>query len=258
MDCRRTAATKSIRYASMIAPSWLRDGTESALWTSQTAIDTALTGDVWATSWTVYCAGGIASQMFDLSPSRGEVRTFRERYRLVGKECGVDPPGSVQTHRVPNSIGKVTVITTEWGPQYSQHSHITVVNNDALNGRAIFWPPCVDTGVQPTLIEMVVILGGHVGLLGEETTEDQFLWMVPRLYAGGLVRHILRASQNHFEGNLPSASSHGRAGGPPPPTSTIEFFLNSMRQVYGQDRLSAVVSGIALGTRAKYLTAWNR
>ena len=79
-------ATKSIRYAAMIVPSWLRDGDESTLWTSQTAIDTALAGDVWATSWAAYCAGGITSQMFDLGPSSGEVRTCRERYRIVGKE----------------------------------------------------------------------------------------------------------------------------------------------------------------------------
>ena len=41
---RRTLAHRSIRYAAMIAPFWLRDGADSALWSSMTSIDTALTG----------------------------------------------------------------------------------------------------------------------------------------------------------------------------------------------------------------------
>ena len=58
MDFRRTVATKSSRYAAMIAPGCLRGGADSTFWTSQTTIDTALTGDPRASAWTVYCAGG--------------------------------------------------------------------------------------------------------------------------------------------------------------------------------------------------------
>ena len=53
LDFRSTASQRPIRYASMVAPFWLRDGTESALWASHTSIDTALTGDPWASSWMV-------------------------------------------------------------------------------------------------------------------------------------------------------------------------------------------------------------
>ena len=108
----------------MIVPFWLRDGTESTLWTSMTAIDTALTGDPWASRWMVYCAGGITSHMFDLSPASAEIRTLKDCYRLVGQECEDDPEGARATHSIPNSHGKVAAVTSEWGVQYSQFSHI--------------------------------------------------------------------------------------------------------------------------------------
>ena len=92
-DFRRTVSQRPIRYASMIVPFRLRGGAESALWTSQTAIDTALTGDPWASSWMVYCAGGIASHQFDISPLNAEIRTLADSYRLVEHECEDDPEG---------------------------------------------------------------------------------------------------------------------------------------------------------------------
>ena len=100
----------------MIVPFWLIDGTESALWTSQTAMVTALTGDPWASSWMVYCADGIASHKFDLSPVSAEIRTLVDCYRLVGQECEDDPDGGRATHSLPNSQGNATVITTGRGP----------------------------------------------------------------------------------------------------------------------------------------------
>lgn len=115
----------------------MRDGAESALWPSQTTIDTALTGDPWATTWTVYCAGGITSRQFDLSPDIAEVRTFKDRYRLVGQECAPDPPGSSVTRPIPNSIGRVTIVTSGWGQQYSQRNNIPLPNMETFQGMAI-------------------------------------------------------------------------------------------------------------------------
>ena len=239
----------------MIAPSWLRDGAESALWTSQTLIDTALTGGPWASGWAGYCAGGIASHQFDLGPSSAEIRTLEDCFRLVGQECAAGPEGSSQTHRIPNSAGKVAIITAEWGAQYSRYSHIPLFSVDSMYGLAVSWPGCVSAGLQPTPAEKVVIFGGHIGLLDEEIAIAQFEWMAPRVYPCGVVRHILRAARNHFESNLPSASTRGRAGGVPAVARTREFSPSMMGQVYGQDRLSAVLSGVAPGTRARYLTA---
>lgn len=103
---RRAASHRPIRYSAMIAPFWLRDGTESALRTSHAAIDTAITGDPWAPGWMVYFAGGIASNQFGLSPASAEVRTIGDCYRLVGNECADDPEDSGATHSVPNSQRK--------------------------------------------------------------------------------------------------------------------------------------------------------
>ena len=223
LDFRRTVSRRSIRYAAMIVPLWLRDGTESAMWTSQTSIDTALTGDPWASSWMVYCAGGLTIPQFDLSPVSDEIRTLVDCYRLVWQECGGDPEGSRVTHSIPNSLGKVTVITTGWGAQYSRRSHIPFFSTDSLYGNSASWPKCVSTGLQPTPAEKIAILGGHVGLLGEEIILYQRDWMTPRVYRCGIVRHILRAARNHFQRNLPSASIHGRSGGHPPVGKTHDF-----------------------------------
>ena len=62
---------------------------------------------------------------------------------------------------------------------------------------------------------------------------------------------------NRFVNNLPSASTRGRAGGITRNSTTHGFFPSLMTQTFGQDRLSAVLSGIAPGTRTKYLTAWR-
>ena len=202
LDLRRTVAHRSVRYAAMIAPCWLRDGTESALWISHTIIDTALTGDPRASGWVVYCAGGITSHQFDLSPANAEIRTIGDCYRLVGQMCEEDPQGMRAAHTIPNSVGKVTAITTEWGAQYSRHSYIPFFSVDSLYGNSISWSLCVSTGLKPTPSEKIVILGGHIGLLDEELTLDQCEWMTPRIYPCGVARHILRSAQNHFQSNF--------------------------------------------------------
>ena len=160
LDCRRTVSQRSIRYDSMIAPFWLRDGKEASSRTSQTSIDTALTVDPWASGWMVYCSRGIASRLFDLSPSNAEIRTLVDCYRLAGQECEADPEISSQTHSAPNSSGKVTIIGSEWGVQYSRYSHIPMFPIDSMYGQTVAWPMCVSTGLQPTPAEKVVMLGG--------------------------------------------------------------------------------------------------
>ena len=201
---------------------------------------------------------GITSHQFDLSPPSAEIRTFEDCYRLVGQECDADPTGSRQTRSVPNSVGKVAIIATEWGEQYIQHSHIPLVTVESIQGLSIAWPACISTGEQPVPAEKVVILGGHIGLSGEEIAMGQCVWMVPRLYPGGVIRQVMRDAQNHFESNLPSASTRGRAVGLPPVANTPAYSPTTMRQAYGQDRLSAVLSGVAPGARTRYLTAWHR
>ena len=152
----------------------------------------------------------------------------------------------------------MTVITTDWGAQYSRHSHIPLFSVDSLYGNSISWPLCVSTGLQPTHAEKIAILGGHIGLLDEELTLDQCEWKTPRIYPFGVARHIIRAAQNHFQSNLPSASTQGRAGGLPSVTRTHEFPPTMMDRVMGQDRLQAVLSGVAPGTRKRYLAAWHQ
>ena len=150
----------------MILPFWLRDGAQSTLWTSQTVIDTALKGDPWAAGWVVYCAGGITSNQFDISPVNAEIRTLRDCYRLIGQECEDDPLGMRATHSIPNSVGGVTVVSTDWRAQYSRFSHIPLFSVDSMYGTSISWPRCVSTGLQPTPSEKIVLLGGHVWTLG--------------------------------------------------------------------------------------------
>ena len=185
-DFRHTAARRSIRYAAMVVPFWLRDATESALWTTRTSIDTALTGGgPWAGTWSVYAAGGIRSYQFDVSPPDAEIRTLNECYRLVGMACEDDPVGTTQTHPIPNTVGKVAIITTDWGAQYSRYSHLPVFNCDSLYGLPIAWPNCASTGEQPTPPEKMVILGGNVGLLDEEITLTHCEALTPRVYPAG-------------------------------------------------------------------------
>ena len=86
-DFRHTVSRKSIRYAAMISPFWLRGGTQSELWTSRTSIDSALTGVPLAGTWSVYAAGGIQSAQFDVAPSNAEIRTLKDCYRLAGWTC---------------------------------------------------------------------------------------------------------------------------------------------------------------------------
>ena len=249
-DFRHTIAHKSVRYAAMILPFWLRDGIQSALWTSQTVIDSALTGDPWASGWVVYCAGGISSHHFDLSPASAEVRTLGDCYRLIGHECEDDPTGVRATHTIPNSVGKVTVVSTEWGVQYSRFSHIPLFSLDSLHGATISWPRCVSTGSQPTPAEKITLLGGHIGLLCDELTIEQCARMTPRLYPAGVARHILRAAQNHFESCLPSASTQGRAGGGTRHDKNPYVFLINVEPCNGaRPSRSSVVGGVPRHTQ---------
>ena len=49
----------------------------------------------------------------------------------------------------------------------------------------------------------------------------------------------------------------GRAGGLPAVVRTRDFFPSLMRQVYGQDRISAVLSAVSPGTRTRYVADRN-
>ena len=93
--------------------------------------------------------------------------------------------------------------------------------------------------------------------MGEELTLGQCEWMVLLVYPYGLARHILRAAQNHFQSNLPSAPN-GRAGGKTIVSHTHDFCPTMMGRVMGQERLSAVLPGVAPGARKRYLGAWYR
>ena len=139
-DFRRASAFRSIRYAAMGVPFWLRGGAESALWTSATSLDTALTGGPWAASWVVYAEGWIQSRQFDLRLANAEIRTLQDCYRLVGQHRMEDPEGIMQTRSIPNTVGEVTVITPAWVTRYSRHSHLPPFGVDSIHGFSIAWP----------------------------------------------------------------------------------------------------------------------
>ena len=214
-DFRRVVALQSIRYASMIVPFLLRGGEESALRTPRTSTDTALTGDPWASSWAAYSTCGIQSRQFDPIASSAEVRTLQDCYRLFRQVCMGDPVGIVQTLPIPNTVGKVTAITTAWGAQYSRHSHLPLFNVDSLYGLSIGRPGCLAKGLQHTPAAKIVIVGGHLGVMGDGVTMAKCEWATPRVYPIGIVRHILRETQNHSQVNLPPASVLGIAWGNP-------------------------------------------
>ena len=156
---------------------------------------------------------GIQSYQSDHSPPNAEIRTLNDCYRLVGLVCEEDPVGTTQTHPIPNTASKVTIITTAGGIQYSRHSHIPVFNYDSIYCHSIHWTSCASTGEQPTQAEKLVILGGHVGLLDGKITTTQCECITPRVYPVGVARHALRAAQNHFQSILQSESTRGRAWG---------------------------------------------
>ena len=264
-DFRRTIAYRSIRYSAMIVSFWLRGGTQSSLRTSKTSIDTALTGDPWEGTWSVYASGGIQSHQFDMGPSKAEIRTLKDCYRLAGLTCEDDPDGISRTHAIPNSAGKVAIISSAGYSQYSRQSHLPLFNRDSLFGAPIAWKNCTTTGEQPTHVEKLIIPGGLVGILDAALTPTQCENTTPLVYPAGVARRILRAAPNHFRSQLPSSSTCGRAGGggvsapqKPPVGPARDCFPNFTGQVFGQDRLSAVLSGIAPSTRMRYLQNWTR
>ena len=142
--------------------------------------------------------------------------------------------------------------------QYARYSHIPLFSVDSMYDLSAAWPVCVSTGLQPTPAEKVVISGGHIGLMDEEIAMAQWEWMAPLIYPCGIVRRILRDAQDHFVSSPPSASTRGREGGGPQVPRTREVPPTMTCQVYGQDRLSAVLSGVSPGARTRCLTAWRR
>ena len=117
-----------------------------------------------------------------------------------------------RTVAIPGSIGVVATITSNNWRQYCEHSHIPVIAEETSQGLSADWHPCDSAGPHPALRVKLAILGGNVGMSGESITDSQCLFMAPRLYPVGLVRHILRETRNHFRSNLPSDSTRGRAG----------------------------------------------
>ena len=194
-------------------PFFLRYGAQYNLWTSRTAIDSALTGDPVAGTWSVYAAGGIQGAQFDLYPPNGEILNLKDCYRLDGLTFEEDPAGLTQTHPIPNSVGKFTTISCGWEVQYSRRSHLPPFNNDVLYGCPIAWPRCTATGEHPLPTEKLVILGCHVGLLDRRITWTQCESIATRSYPDGIAMRILRESQNHFQSHLPSSYEQGRACG---------------------------------------------
>ena len=166
----------------MIVPFWLRDSTPSALWDSMTSIDSALTGDPWAGTWTVYASGGIQSYQFDVWPRNSEIRTLGDCYRLAGVEFQNDPEGVSRTHQIPNSVGKVTTISSGGYDQYSRHSHLPLLNHPTFVGEPIAWPYCAMTNEQPSLVEKLVVVGGHIGLLDSRLTPEKCENVAQRVY----------------------------------------------------------------------------
>ena len=218
-------------------------------------MDTSLTGDPRAASWGVYCSGGIASRQFDLRPSSADVRTLQESYPSIGQECMGDPPGPTQTHPIPNTAGKV--ITTEWGRNIAVTPIYRCLLLTLSSGWQFLGLRVGPRGGRPAHAEKVVLMERHVALSGDGVSIGQFGRTVHRTYPGGIARHILRSAQNHFESNLPPRHTRGRAGWNPMAADTREISPNLHRQVFGQDSLSAVLSGVAPGARTRYLSAWT-
>lgn len=126
----------------MIVPMGTRDNSVSEMSTPVTTIDSTLTGDPFAAQWAVYCSGGLQSSHFDLRPTSFEIRSLLQSYRPAGVVCEEDPPGVAQSHAIPGTKGKKTIVTTEDGPMFSRNSHLPHANALSLIDESIIWPTC--------------------------------------------------------------------------------------------------------------------
>ena len=256
-DFRRTVAYGSARYASMIAPFWLRDGAQSSLWTSRTSIDTALTGDPWDGTCSVYTSGGIQSRQFDLGPSDAEIRTLNDCYRLAGLTCEEEPGGITQTQSIPNSAGEVDVVTGPVYSQYSRHSNSPLFNLDSLRGPHHMaelyhdwrvnhsWRPCWS----PRWRDNSDAMRMHHSPCFPSSTCHECIAPISKSHADQPAVSV-RARPCRRNVRRTKFPIGGRAGVPPP--------HNFLGQVFGQDRLSAALSGISPSTRMRYVQTWHR
>ena len=128
----------------------------------------------------------------------------------------------------------------------------------SLIDESIKWPSCAGLNRQLTSYEKLTIASGNISLRSGEMSGVLRGNVVPRIYPSGVGRHVLRAARNHFIGNLPSAQPgmSGRVGGVPH-SGPCEFSPQLIRRVFGEDRLAAVLSGIAPDARTKYLGSWR-
>ena len=123
-------------------------------------------------------------------------------------------PSEWPKHTAPGSRGRVSAITANIHTGYRRHSYLPYVDAEILRLSAFEWPRCTETCERPTHSQKLVILGGDIALLDEAVGPPLGEWLIERAYPGGIVRHILRATQSHFESNLPSRKR--LSIGPPP------------------------------------------
>lgn len=108
-----------------------------------------------------------------------------------------DPKCLRQSLKVPGSVGRTSGSSSEDGSAYSKHPHLPGVAAETTQGAEIGRHVCANTGSQPPHRGKLAILGGHIALPDEATPIAERMGRCAG-YPVGLVRRILRASQNHF------------------------------------------------------------
>ena len=119
--------------------------------------------------------------------------------------------GILQPPPIPYTSGKVDLITTARRSRYIRYSHIPIADVDSMRGISVAFPSCQPRGDQPDRAEKLDILLAHIGFSEEEVSIDYCEWVIRHACLCGIVRNILWKAQRHFEINLPSYSTGGRA-----------------------------------------------
>ena len=269
----------SPRYAVFMGPGWVEDNENPSFWSDILTVDTGAFGDVIVGNSNMFCYGGFNRNHCDLEPHAHVFRTLSDAYHSAGFKIDSDPDGYRQIREIEGRTGSVvSIVTGNNQGVYAGDSHIPFPNTPVLRGIGLKWPTCQSEPL--TYCQRAVVLGadfgvGHITDIPRSAIEYAVVNSPPLC----LYRHVLWGASRHFAQNLPDLRYiEGRAGGqvtfntenvvvdpasswlgfvPKQPT-TSEFFPALLNHVMGEEKLNALLSGIAPSTERRYLSVWNQ